>query len=201
MTAAVTDARVIRLAHASAGRLRLRLPWLRGDRDAATALAERIAERPGVIEVTVRPRTGSLLCSYDERRTSPGKLIAAVRRETGVATVLRAGAALPAAVGTGRPPGSRVGRAFVDAFRNLDDDIYAATSGRFDLGTLAGLGLLTAGAAEVAVTRQLPAPPWFSLAWWAFRTFGMFEPPTPPDVAPPSRDELAARRIHVRRQA
>jgi hypothetical protein len=185
--------RVIRVAHASPGRQRLRLTWLRGDRAAATALADHLAERPGVIEVAVRPRTGSLLCRFDERRTSAGKLIAALRRETRVATVLRPGAPLPVVARAARPPGSSVGRAFVDAFRGLDEDVYAATSGRVDLGTLAGLGLLATGAAEVAITRQLPAPPWFSLAWWAFRTFTMFEPPTPPAV-PPSHDELAARR-------
>jgi hypothetical protein len=152
-----------------------------------------MAERPGVIEVAVRPRTGSLLCRFDERRTTAGKLIAAVRRETRVATVLRPGAPLPAVARAARPPGSSVGRAFVDAFHGLDEDVYAATSGRIDLGTLTGLGLLATGAAEVVMTRQLPAPPWFSLAWWAFRTFTMFEPPTPPAVAP-ARDDLAVRR-------
>ena len=193
MNPATAHPHVIRLAHASPGRLRLRLPWLRDDRATATALADHLAQRPGVIEVAVRARTGSLLCRYDERRTTAGKLIAAVRRVTRVATVLHPGAPLPAPARADRPPGSSVGRALVDAFHGLDDDVYAATSGRIDLGTLAGLGLLATGAAEVAVTRQLPAPPWFSLAWWAFRTFTMFEPPTPPAVAP-TRDDLALRR-------
>jgi hypothetical protein len=192
MSSATAQPRVIWIAHASPGRLRLRLPWLRADHAAATALADHIAGRPGVIEVAVRPRTGSVLCRYDARRTNAGKLIAAVQRETRVATVLRPGAAVPAATRAARPPGSSVGRALVEAFRGLDEDIHAATSGRVDLGTLAGLGLLTAGAAEVAVTRKLPAPPWFSLAWWAFRTFTMFEPGAP--VVPPPHDDLAARR-------
>src|SRR4030095_6511269 len=165
--------RVIRIAHSSPGRLRLRLPWLREDRAMATALADDLAARSGVIEVAVRPRTGSVLCRFDQRRVDAATLITAVRRETGVATVLRPGAPVPTPGGTGRSPGSSVGRAFVDAFRGLDEDVYQATSGRVDLGTLAGLGLLAAGAAEVAMTRQAPAPPWFSLAWWAFRTFTM----------------------------
>jgi hypothetical protein len=185
--------RVIRIAHRSRGRLRLRLPWLRDDRTMATALADALAARPGVIEVAVRPRTGSVLCRFDERRVDAAKLIGVARREARVTAVLPPGAPVPAGNGRTRLAGSSVGRAFVDAFRALDEDVYDATSGRVDLGTLAGLGLLGAGAAEVAMTRQLPAPPWFSLAWWAFRTFTMFEPPSAP-ATPPRRDDLKARR-------
>ena len=200
MNQAAGHPRVIQVAHSSPGRLRLRLPWLRDDRTMATALADDLAGRPGVVEVAVRPRTGSVLCRFDERRVSAAKLIAAVRREAGIAPVSRIGASAPPAARDARPAGSSVGRAFVDAFRGLDDDVHEATSGRVDLGTLAGLGLLAAGAAEVAMTRQLPAPPWFSLAWWAFRTFTMFEPPSAPAVSPP-RDDLAARRARSARHS
>jgi hypothetical protein len=178
----------------------LRVPWLRDDRVAATTLADRIAARPGVIEVVVRPRTGGVLCRFDERRIGAAQLIAAVRRESGIAALSRRSAPLPAVVRAGGSRGSSVSRAFFDAFRGIDADVYAATAGRLDLGTLAGLGLLAAGAAEVMVTRQLPAPPWFSLAWWAFRTFTMFESSSPPPV-PATRDELANRRARSARPA
>ncbi|MGD9765793.1 MAG: HMA2 domain-containing protein [Candidatus Binatia bacterium] len=91
--------RIIELAHASPGRLRLRCPWLRHDRGACTALADRIAKVRGVREVEVRPRTGSVLCQYDPARTNAEQLVAAVRRDTGVATLAKAGetnAPLPA---------------------------------------------------------------------------------------------------------
>jgi len=174
MTAAATP-RVIELAHASPGRLRLRLAWLRGHRDACTGLADHLAARPGVREVVVRPRTGSVLCTYDPARARAEQLIAAVRRQTRVALVRKSGAALDGPPPP-RPRGpSRIGRAVADTVRGLDDDIWRATDGNLDLGTLASLAFLGAGALEVAATRRMPMPTWFNLAWWSFRTFAMFE--------------------------
>jgi hypothetical protein len=191
MTSPALHPRVIRLAHASPGRLRVRLHWLHEDRDAAVALADHLAGLDGVIDVAVRPHTGSVLCRYDERRTDGARLLAAVRRHTRVASVLRADQPLPAAARPGARSGSSLGRVLADLVRGLDADVAEATGGRIDLGVLAGLGLLGAGAAEIAVTRQIPAPPWFSLAWWAFRTFTMFEPP-PAAPAPSRRRQMAA---------
>jgi hypothetical protein len=67
--------------------------------------------------------------------------------------------------------------------------LLAATDGRLDLGILAAMGFLAVGATEIIVTRKLPAPPWFNLAWWAVRTFTTFESkvmeaPTAPRRAP-----------------
>ena len=188
--------RLIRLAHDSPGRLRLRLPELRNQPGVSTALADHLAQTPGVVEVAVRPRTGSVLCRYDERHTTAAKLIAAVRRQPRAATRRREGEASPRSARAVRPQGSSVARALADAFRAFDDEIFNASSGRVDLGTLAGLGLLGAGAAEVIMTRELPAPPWFSLAWWALRTFTMFE--ASPRSTPAPR---AARQHEGRRQA
>jgi hypothetical protein len=69
----------------------------------------------------------------------------------------------------------------------LPDDAIAATPGAVDLGTLATLAFVGAGALEVAVSKKLPMPPWFNLAWWGFRTFMTVEKPeidataSPPD--------------------
>ena len=43
------------------------------------------------------------------------------------------------------------------------------------MGTLTTFGFLGAGALNVALRRQAPAPPWFNLAWWGIRTFMLFE--------------------------
>jgi len=174
MTAAAAP-RVIELAHGSPGRLRLRLAWLRRDRDACTSLADHLAGVRGVREVVVRPRTGSVLFTYDPAHARAEQLIAAVRRRTRVALVRQAGTA-PAAPPPPRPRGpSRVGRAVAETARGLDDDIWRATGGNFDLGTVAGLAFLALGAIEVAVTRTMPMPAWFNLAWMSFRTFAIFE--------------------------
>jgi hypothetical protein len=53
------------LAHASGGRTRLRVPSRRGDTDYFTACAARLAEFDGVLAVTPRALTASLLVEHD----------------------------------------------------------------------------------------------------------------------------------------
>jgi hypothetical protein len=165
----------LQIAHSSPGRLRVRLPALRADRAAAETVADTLADLDGVIDVAVRPRTGSVLCRYDPRRMDEHRLLAALHRQTRAALARRPDESPPAATRRRGHAGSSIGRELGTLFRTLDSDIADATGGRLDLGTLASLGLLGAGATEIAVTRTIPAPPWFSLAWWAFRTFAMFE--------------------------
>jgi hypothetical protein len=175
-----TRARHIHLAHVSPGRLRVRLPWMRGDRGAAEALADRLVELDGVLDIQVRLRTGSVLCRFDTQRIDDARVVSEIRRHTGVTIVLRGDAAPPAAA---RPPlrnGSRVAGMLADLMRDLDAGIADATDGRIDLGALAGIVLLGAGAAEIASAGRIPAPPWFSLAWWAFRTFTISSEAHPP---------------------
>lgn len=169
MTAGPHAVPTLHVAHDSPGRLRVRVGDLRAN-PAAVALADALAAVDGVLQVSVRPRTGSVLYDYDPRRTDAARLLAALRRQLTAHPPGRRAAT----VGSG-PPASRLRRAVDDLFRSVDADVAAATGGRLDLGTLTGLGLLGAGAAEIAVTRTIPAPPWFSLAWWAFRTFTMFD--------------------------
>jgi hypothetical protein len=179
--------RAVELAHASAGRLRLRLRWLREDRAAAVRLAEQLTELPGIDEVAVRPWTGSVLCTYDAHHLDAERIIAAVRRHTQVTALHRAGDA-PAAIAR-RPAavGSGFRRALGGLARSVDASIVDATDGHLDLGALAGLGFLVAGAAEIGVTRQLPVPPWFNLAWWAFRTFAISKPEEQTGEVPAAR--------------
>jgi hypothetical protein len=155
--------------------VRVRLPWLRRDRDRCTAIADRLATLRGVRKVEVRPSSGSVLCTFDVGHTRSERILAAVRRETGVA-IIRAGGAARAVPRSRRRRGpARVGRAVTAAVRALDDEVWDATNGNLDLGTVAGLLFLGAGAAEVMATRRFALPSWFNLAWWAFRTFALYE--------------------------
>jgi len=202
---AIPRPRIIHLVHVSPGRTRLRLPWLRGAPGDAAALADKLAAVDGMLEASVRPRTGSVLCQYDPDRLDPERIIARVRRYTQVTAVVRPGEEAPAEVAAYEraflAEESTFARALTNTFRGIDRDLLTATEGRLDLGTVTGLGFLAAGAAEILVTRKLPAPPWFNLAWWAFRTFTMFEhggphPPSAhaPRTPPRARAQLAPSR-------
>jgi hypothetical protein len=171
----------IEIAHALPGRLRLRLPFLRDRPSEATPLSDQVVELDGVIEVQCRPFTGSLLCSYDPARTSEGEIIAAVQRLTGVERVFRTGPSMDAReedallLSLAAQDGTEIADAAAGLFQRLNLDVLRFTEGRLDIGTLAALAFAVAGAVEVGVTKKLPAPPWFNLAWWSFRTFATME--------------------------
>lgn len=197
----------IEIAHALPGRLRLRLPFLRDRPGEATPLADQMVEVDGVAEVQCRPFTGSLLCSYDPARISEQELIAAVRRLTGVERVFRTGPAMDAReedallLALVAQDGTEIADEAAALFQRLNLDVLRFTEGRLDIGTLAALAFAVAGAVEVGVTKKLPAPPWFNLAWWSFRTFATMERAAierarrrarggPAEVAPPGREML-----------
>lgn len=163
--------RTLRRAHSSPGRLRLRLPWLAEAPGEAEALADRLAELEGLHRVEIRARTGSVLCHFDDSRLDPAAIIAAVCEHTGA---IEGDERAPSRRPRRRRPGS-LGRVLARSASGINEDLLDATEGRLDLGTLAALGFLAVGAGEIALTRKLPVPPWFNLAWWAFRTLTVFE--------------------------
>jgi hypothetical protein len=164
--------RVVQLVHTIPGRTRLRCSWIRGAPDAAGHLAERLASLSGVREVRARPYTGGVLVTH-ARELDPRHLVDAARDEGDAELVLGRGERRPPP--RAQPVSASVARAAALFFRELNDDLLRASDGRADLGTLATLGFLGAGALEVVATKQLPIPPWFNLAWWGFRTFMSLE--------------------------
>jgi hypothetical protein len=161
-------------------RTRLRSPVLRKTPAACTRLADALAAAPGVREVRIRPYTGSALIEHEA-----GVTLDAL---TGVACAALDGARLlahgePPPLSTAVPAFSSVRQKLAALARELDRDIRRSSDGSVDLGTLATLGLVGAGAAQVATSGELPMPPWFNLAWWAYRTFMTTHNSTPP--APP----------------
>lgn len=166
--------RWLMIAHHLPDRTRLRTPVLRKDPPTCERLADTLAAIPGVREVKVRPYTGSVLVEHDEQLPI-GTLVEAVRRALAIDHVLSAGEKPP--LDPEVPPFSSIARKVVLAVRELDRDIRRGSDGTVDLGMLATLGFLGAGAAEVVVSKKLPLPPWFNLAWWGFRTFMTTEQP------------------------
>lgn len=160
--------RWLQIAHALPGRTRLRFPALRGDAAAGERLADALAAVPGVREVKVRPYTGSIVVLHDP--DLPSASVAETARQILTPDrVLAVGEPPPRSAEV--PELSRLARLVAKAFRDIDRDVRRASDGSLDLGTLATLGFLGAGVADVASSRELPLPPWFNLAWWGYRTF------------------------------
>lgn len=160
--------RWIAIAHHLPERTRLRSPALRRDEAACDRLAETLARLPGVLAVHVRPYTGSALVEH-EPEVLLDMLADAAASVLDGARVLARDERPP--LGDEIPALSSLARKIVRATRDLDRDIRRHSAGSVDLGTLATIGFLGAGAAEIARKGELPLPPWFTLAWWGFRTF------------------------------
>lgn len=170
--------RFVQVVHAIPGRLRLRMPWLRKAEHEGEAIADRLAAIPGVDEVQVRPFTGSVLCLFDPARVDVKRITAVAAEAAAAEHVVERGEAPPPPPVFARPGDghrSSVAKALMRSARELNADTLNATDGRLDLGTMAFLAFMSAGAAEVVFSRQLPAPPWFNLAWWAIQAFTTFE--------------------------
>jgi len=161
----------VQIVHEVPGRTRLLAYMLRRDVVRCEELAETLAAIPGVRRVAARPYTGSVLVEHT-RTVTAQTLVEATARALD-AQILPRGtkAPLPDSV----PPLSEVARKLAHTMQEIDRDIRHASDGSVDLGTLATLGLLGAGATHIAVKGELPLPPWFNLAWWAFRTFVTLE--------------------------
>jgi hypothetical protein len=159
--------RVVESPHVVPGRVRVRVSGLPLDADEAVHLAEALARLPGVTEVKVDRRTGSVLCLGTDE-LGPGPVVEKVTALVGAVEIPAEAEPLVA-----RPSG--VAREIGRLFHDLDRGVLHATDGHLDLATLATFSFIGAGALEVAIKQKLPAPPWFNLAWWGFRTFTSLE--------------------------
>jgi hypothetical protein len=162
----------VQLVHHIPGRTRLRLSPLPVTPALGEQLANALVATRGIRAVELNRATGGLLCRHDED-LAPERILAVLREVCPELIMLQPGQAPQAAVLPEGP--SAVARAMAGAFRSLDGSLREATQGSLDLGTTAAFGFMSAGMLEVAATGKLPLPPWFNLAWWAFRTFITFE--------------------------
>jgi hypothetical protein len=175
MTMAASAQRVVQVAHKMPGRLRISLPWLRADRVEAQSLADHLASVGGMTRAEVRMRTGSVVCEYDEKILDEGKILSIVRRLTNVRHVLMPDETPPRNIEERTTShGGHVGAVIEQAFRSANDEMLRVTDGRLDMGVAGAFAFLAAGVAEIFATGQIEPPPWFNLAWWAFRTFTIF---------------------------
>jgi Heavy metal associated domain 2 len=178
--------RFIQVVHSLPGRTRFRLPWLRKDADQANRLADALTTVPGMKEVNIRPYTGTVLCHHQAAGFSLDPVLQVMREQTGVDQVVRPGEPVPVPrLPEGAMSKGIVAHELATMFDELDDDVLRATQGNIDLGTLVTVAFVTAGALQIALSKRVPAPPWFTLGWWGFRTFLTFErDANKPDAAP-----------------
>jgi hypothetical protein len=138
-----------------AGRLRLKIPARKGDPAYFTALAQAFSECPGIRNVEVNPETGSVLFLHS---ADPDAIVAYAEGKELFRIFENANR--PVHVSTG-----------VKAkYRELDEKVKRATGGEWDVPAVAFIGLLGAGAYQIA-RGNFAAPAWYTAFWYALNIF------------------------------
>ena len=165
---------VIEIAPAIRGRVRLSVPLLRKRRDACERIANELSKALDVDRIVVRPVTGSVIVQDASSVLDPKAL--AARLNELLASGRPEEETRPMDGRSDARRGTPLARALVEAARGLDDDVRNALEGRADLGSLASLLLFVGSIVDVSVAGRIARVPWYSLAWYGFRSFLSFLP-------------------------
>ncbi len=158
----------IELRHAIPGRVRLKIPAIKGEPELSREVQRQLAALPIVRRVEVNPVTASVLVLYDPADSAA---IAQLGRLMIPGLDL---SALPGrdefAEAAGDEPTSPA--VAVSAFtRRLNEKLEAATGGAADLRFLVPASLFAGGLLRLLATRKVPSPTWYDFLWFAFGTY------------------------------
>jgi len=146
------------IAHASSGRLRIKIPSQRGNLEALKSSGDQISACPGIISIEVNPLTASMLLLH---QTSVREIAEYARSKSLFALQEQKDP---------KAPSANVRRNIGETFKRFDEQVQSMTDGEMDLKGVVGAGLVVAGTAQI-VTGSAGAIPWFAAYWYAFHLF------------------------------
>jgi hypothetical protein len=147
------------MAHASPGRLRIRIPSKKGDEGFFISSQKQFEGCPGVLSVEVNPLTGSMLFLHQTVNTA----ISEYARSHELFT-LQEQSRYPAA----NPANFR--RDIRQTFKNVDQQVQTMTSGELDLGGFVIAVLVGTGVLQI-LTGNAAAIPWYVAFGLAYSIF------------------------------
>ncbi len=167
--------RLVYRAHASPGRLRFRLTWLRDFPDEGQRVADALSAIPGVVVVRVRSLTGSVLVLYDPDHVGEERVTRTLLDVVHLDHVSEYGRETPedldALMRDADERGSAISRVLVDTVEALHNDFLRMTGGRISLSSAAALVMGASAIGRLVSTEDLELPPWHQLMWYAYQTF------------------------------
>lgn len=157
----------VRVAHASPGRLRLKVVSREVPEEEAVRSAElALAGLRGVQEVRANPVARSVLVRYDPLDLE----LPALLEHLGRAGVTPAPDGPRDGEQAAARGGTALGSLISGAFGQADRRVARLTGGAADLRTLLPVGLAALAAREV-LSGRLAAAPWYVLLWYAFDSY------------------------------
>jgi hypothetical protein len=144
------------IAHLSAGRIRLRIPAMRGDLDFFPRVLHHFAVKPEITPVAFNPVSGGLLFS-------------GANLSLDAVADVAASAGLFVLAGTVKTP-VPLARRVAEPIRVIDRTIRSGSEGVLDLSGAFFILMLFFGIFEL-VRGNFRTPPWYTLFWYAFGVF------------------------------
>ena len=166
----------IQLRHAIPGRVRLRVPGIKGQPALAREIEQQLAGLAVVRRVEVSAVTGSVLVVYDPADSAAiaglGRMMIPGLDLDGLADP---GAEPPAEADAAASPADAV----ADLARKVNAQVEAAT-GSVDLRFLVPASLFVGGLVRLIASKKLTSPAWYDFLWFAFGTFCTLNRSQPP---------------------
>jgi hypothetical protein len=146
------------IAHASSGRLRIRIPSQRGNLAALKSQGDQLAACPGILSIEVNPGTGSILLLHQ----TTVREIAEYARSRNVLSF--------EAPASAKAPSAELRRNLDETFKIIDHQIKDLTSGDMDLSGFAVAALVVAGSVQL-LSGNAGSIPWFAAYWYAYHLY------------------------------
>jgi hypothetical protein len=141
--------------HRTSDRARIRIPSRKGDGPFFASLKDKLSSYSPVQGAEVNPQTGSLLLHYSG---DLGEIASYAENQR----LFRLSSLQPGRVA--------LATSVVKAYRNVDNQVKAATRNELDLPRIAFLSLAGAGIYQIA-RGNLTAIPWYTAFWYALNVF------------------------------
>ena len=163
----------VRLAHASPGRLRLKVDNLKNDPHRAGEIEDKLRTVPGILSAEANPLTGSLLLRYHEPTLESMELPFAVAQVLGISLNDLDPADLQLLMshqGNGSKMTSlSISEGLESTVREVNDAVRRIAGA--DLATLLPLALAVLGIRSLLVSEKTLFPSWHDYLWFSFSTY------------------------------
>jgi len=177
----------IQIAHFLPGRVRVKLPRLKGNASLAGEIERTLTALQGIRHVETSTTTGSVLVLYEPHLLASLDLeaVGALMELTHTLGLSFEDVDMDAlqhwfytvAHGTRAETPTALGGNITAFFDNLNAGVTQITGGLGELRTLVPLTLAFLGLRSLLLTENLPFPTWYDYLWFAFSTFVILHVP------------------------
>jgi hypothetical protein len=144
------------VTHLTSGRLRLKIPSARGDRDYLAEIGRKLSGIAGVNRIEINPATGSILILYDSLGLEG---LSDFALEQGLFELTTVG-----------PQKEPLSKRIVKPLSEVSASVRRLSGGELDLPGLVFITLLGVGAVQI-LRGNVGAPPWYTAFWYALGVF------------------------------